>query len=79
MEVLILVSHLGWPDEVSSYISKAPGVSEVYSSQSGYIVARARVESPSDLRELLSFVRRCRGVLRVEYMVARRPDGRQRP
>jgi len=72
MEVLILVAHLGWPDEISSYISKSPNVSEVYSSPSGYIVARASVEGPSDLKTLLGRIRRCRGVLKVEYMVARR-------
>ncbi|MEZ0249160.1 MAG: hypothetical protein ABWJ97_07775 [Thermoproteus sp.] len=76
MEVLILVTPLGPPEEVSMYISRALGSCEIYSS-SEYIIARTRVGNPSELKRVLDRIRRCRGVLKVEYMVAR--PSRRRP
>ncbi|MEL9990676.1 MAG: hypothetical protein QXP98_11315 [Thermoproteus sp.] len=70
MEVLILVTPLGSPEEVSVYISRALSSCEVYSS-SEYIIARTKVGSPFELKRVLDRIRRCRGVLKVEYMVAR--------
>lgn len=54
------------------YISKAPGISEVYTTSSDVVVARADVSGPSELKKLIASIRRCRGVLKVEYMIARR-------
>ena len=76
MEVLFLISHLGDAEELPKYISKAPGVSEVYTTPQGVIVAKADVSSPSELRRLMAYVRKCRGVIRVEYLIARRPASR---
>ncbi len=72
MEVLFLISHLGDAEELPKYISKAPGISEVYITPHGVVVAKADVSSSSELKRLIKHVRRCRGVLRVEYLIARR-------
>lgn len=72
MELLILAAVAGGGEKLAFRLSGIPQIREAYESHAGYVVVKARVEDAGEVRRVVDAVRRCPGVLRVDFMIARK-------